>query len=248
MFCIDHLTYTISRQEILHNISLTIPKGKMTAIVGPNGCGKSTLLNHLSKRYPTRGKITLEGRDLASFSAGEFAQTVAMMNQSQEGLVGDFLTQDVVLLGRYPYRTRFGFYTQKDRKIVADCMATVGITHLYDRTMKSLSGGERQRVLIAKTLAQSTPFLLFDEPTNHLDIQYKVALMQTLQKWQGTVIIVLHDLGLAARYCDEVILMQDGRIQAQGHPREVMTPEILSTIFGVSFQAKLEDDIYYLFY
>ena len=138
-------------------------------------------------------------------------------------------------MGRFPYKKKFRDYTAKDREIARKAMASVGITEMARRKLSQMSGGEIQRVLIAKSLAQEPELILMDEPTNHLDVKYKIALMKTLREYGRTVIIVLHDLSLAVQYCDNVVVMFDGKILQQGAAAEIMQPELLSEVFGVPF-------------
>ena len=177
-----------------------------------------------------------------------FSRKVAVLAQMHDAMIDDFLVKDIVLMGRYPYKNHFGNYTAKDLEIAQSYMEQVGVTHLANQEMGDLSGGERQRVFIAKALTQQTEVLLLDEPTNHLDMKYKVALMKELQHFQGTSIVVLHDLNLAARYCDHIVLMKDGKVLQTGVPQEVLTPKLLEPIFEVPFHVSMEDGQYHLYY
>ena len=150
-------------------------------------------------------------------------------------MIADFHVEDVVVMGRFPYKKRFRDYTTEDYAIAQKAMERVGIEGMAKRKLSQMSGGEIQRVLIAKALAQEPELILMDEPTNHLDVKYKVALMKTLQEYGKTVIVVLHDLSLAIQYCDDVVVMVNGSVLTQGKAQEVMQPDLLKEIFGVPF-------------
>ena len=150
-------------------------------------------------------------------------------------MIADFHVEDVIVMGRFPYKKRFRDYTIEDYAIAQKAMKRAGIAEMAKRKLSQMSGGEIQRVLIAKALAQKPELILMDEPTNHLDVKYKVALMKTLQEYGKTVIVVLHDLSLAVQYCDNVVVMVNGRVLIQGNTQEVMQTDLLEEIFGVPF-------------
>ena len=235
MYQINQLSFSYEKKEVLKNISVTFPNNKITAIIGPNGCGKSTLLSHLYRLLPSKNKITLNQKPLESYKGRDFAQLVAVLTQSRDSMIDDFLVKDIVLMGRYPYKQHFGTYSADDVKIAEHYMNEVGITHLADEQIHHLSGGEKQRVFIAKALTQKPQILLLDEPTNHLD-------------FKGTTIVVLHDLNLAAQYCDHIVIMNKGTILKEGSPTEVLTPEILEPIFEVPFKTSWDEGRYHLYY
>ena len=227
MYIVNHLSFSYPNKSVLHDITVQFPENKITAIIGPNGCGKSTLLKHLSKSIHSKDSITLNGEPLESINSSRFAKSVAILSQMHDAMIDDFLVKDIVLMGRYPHKTRFGNYTKQD---------------------VSISGGELQRAFIAKALTQEPTILLLDEPTNHLDLKYKLALMKELQHFEGTVIVVLHDIQLAATYCDNIVLMNKGRIIKTGTPQEVLTPELLAPVFEIPFTTTLENGIYRIQY
>ena len=152
MYQINQLSFSYETKEVLKNISVTFPTNKITAIIGPNGCGKSTLLSHLYRLHPSKNKITLNEKPLESYKGREFAQLVAVLTQSRDAMIDDFLVKDIVLMGRYPYKQHFGTYSSEDVKIAEHYMNEVGITHLSNEEIHHLSGGEKQRVFIAKAL------------------------------------------------------------------------------------------------
>ena len=231
---VSNLSYAVGQKQILSGVNAQFTEGKLTAIVGPNGSGKSTLMSFLSKTRPVEKAVYFKDRDLAEISAAEYALQVSVLPQQQK-MIADFRVEDVVVMGRFPYKKRFRDYTPKDWQIARKSMEQVGILEMADRRLNNMSGGEIQRVLIAKALAQDPELILMDEPTNHLDVKYKVALMETLRGYGRTAIIVLHDLSLAVQYCDEVVVMVGGKVHSQGRAQEILQPPILEEVFGVPF-------------
>ena len=231
---VKNLSYAVGSKKILDNVNATFTAGKITAIIGANGCGKSTLMSFLGKTRRSSNAVYFNGQDVDKISAENYALRVAVLPQRSK-MVADFRVEDVVLMGRFPYKKKFRDYTAEDKLVARKAMESVGIETMSRRKLSQMSGGEIQRVLIAKTLAQEPELILMDEPTNHLDVKYKVALMETLQAYGKTVIIVLHDLSLAIQYCDEVIVMVEGRVRIQGNVKEIMQPDLLTEIFGVPF-------------
>ena len=234
MLTVKDLSYRIGEQEILKNVQAHFRQGRMTAIVGPNGSGKSTLLSFLSRDKESSGQVFLQGRDVSAIEGSEYAKLVAVLPQQRE-TIADFMVKDVVVMGRFPYKQGFRDYTEEDRRIAAEAMEQAGVSSMAERRISHMSGGEIQRVMIAKTLAQRSQLVLLDEPTNHLDVKYKLALMKTLQAYEGTVVMVLHDLSLAVAFCHDVIMMKKGSIVKQGAAGEVLEPGLLQEVFGVPF-------------
>lgn len=249
MIEIKDLSYTIGKKEILKNISFTVNKGSMTCIVGPNGCGKSTLLAHISRRFPSRNSIYYKGRAVETIPRKEYAKEVAVMVQQGFGMAGDLKAEDVVLMGRYPFKGRFSDYTKEDHQIAGRVMIETGASILSGREMQHMSGGEKQRILIAKAFTQKPQLLLMDEPTNHLDVKYKLSLMEHLKRFhqQGTVIVVLHDLSLAARYCDHAVVMRAGKVIDFGKVENTITAEKMSRLFEVPFYKAVHEDQQFLY-
>ena len=231
---VKNLSYVIVAKKILDNVNATFAEGKITAIIGANGSGKSTLMSFLSKTRRSSNAVYFKGQDVDKISAERYALQVSVLPQQQK-MVADFRVEDVVVMGRFPYKKKFRDYTAEDRRIAHKAMESVGIVDMAQRKLSQMSGGEIQRVLIAKALAQEPELILMDEPTNHLDVKYKLALMKTLQAYGKTVIIVLHDLSLAIQFCDDVLIMVEGRALTQGDAKEIMQPDLLEKIFGVPF-------------
>lgn len=249
MLEIRHLSYKAGNKEILHDLSFTVEEGSMTCIVGPNGCGKSTLLSHVSGKIRSRGRVFYKGKAIESYDRKEYAREVAVMVQQSMEMTGELKAEDVVLMGRYPFKDRFSSYSKEDHEIVESVMKETGSMALWGQEMKHMSGGEKQRVMIAKAFAQKPRLLLLDEPTNHLDVKYKIGLMETLKKFHthGTVLVVLHDLSLAARYCDHAIMMKAGHIVDQGTVEDVLTVSKLENIFEVPFYTALHEGARFLY-
>ena len=231
---VKDLSFAVDGKKILNGVNATFGEGKITAIIGANGCGKSTLMSFLGKTRRSVNAVFFRGEDVDKIPAERYALQVSVLPQRQK-MVADFRVEDVVVMGRFPYKKKFRDYTAEDRRIARKAMESVGIVDMAQRKLSRMSGGEVQRVLIAKALAQEPELILMDEPTNHLDVKYKIALMRTLQACGRTVIIVLHDLSLAIQYCDDVVVMAAGRVLTQGSARAIMQPDLLEKVFGVPF-------------
>lgn len=233
-FCVKDLSFSTGGKAILKHISLSFAEGRFTAIVGPNGSGKSTLLSFLGRARYTRGCVFLRGEDIADIPLAQYARHVAMLTQ-ERAAVPDFSVAHAVLMGRYPHKKKYADYTEEDVRIAKESMDEVGILPLRDRSLCSLSGGEFQRVRIARMLAQRTEIMLLDEPTNHLDVKHKVFLLRRLKELQRTSVCVLHDLSLAARFADDIVVMKDGRCMAFGETARIMHAALLEDVFEVPF-------------
>ncbi len=222
--------------DILHEVDVKVDSDEFVGLVGPNGCGKSTLLRVLSRALACKsGSVKLDGADIGTLGAMELARKIAVVPQSEPALF-DFTVRDVVLMGRYPHRTRGKGESDHDYAIVRDALENADITALDQRPITRLSGGEHRRVLLARALAQDTPMLLLDEPTANLDVTHQaelLAIVQGLVREKGVgALAALHELNHAAEYCDRLVLMRDGLIVDQGTPEHVLTPENLRTAYG----------------
>ena len=248
MIEIKHLSYAIRGNPILKDILLTFPRGKITGIIGPNGCGKSTLLAHVARLRPSRETIFIDGTPVETIPAADYARKLAVLAQRHLQMAAELSVRDVVLMGRYPYKERFQSYGPHDIEVAETVMQQFRILSMAEKKIGRLSGGELQRVFVAKALAQEPEVLLLDEPTNHLDVKYKISLMEELRRFDGTVVIVLHDLGLAARYCDHAAVLRAGEIVAEGAAQDVLTPALLEDVFEVPFFTSIRQDTRYLYY
>ena len=234
---VDGLSAGYTSAPILQNLSLTLPAGKITALLGPNGCGKSTLLRCCSRLLkPRQGRVMLGDDDLSGLSARQLGQRLALLPQ-QHSVPEGISVRELVGYGRSPWLNLFGRPGPADRQRVQAAIDEVQIGNLAEKQLSTLSGGQRQRAFLAMTLAQNTPLLLLDEPTTWLDINHQVELLLLLrrQQQQGkTVVTVLHDLNQASRYCDHLVLMMAGQVVASGTPEQVMTPELLHRVFSIN--------------
>jgi iron complex transport system ATP-binding protein len=237
------VTVGYGARTVIDELDVTVPPGVVTTIIGPNGCGKSTLLRTLSRLLkPAGGRVVLDGEDIATLRTRDVAKKLGLLPQAPvapEGLT----VSDLVARGRHPHQSWLRQWSSDDADVVARALAMTGVSDLADRPVDSLSGGQRQRVWISMTLAQGTDLLLLDEPTTYLDLAHAIDvldLVDDLHESGCTVVMVLHDLNLATRYSDNLVVMRDGAILAQGHPRDVITAELLHEAFGL--RAKVIDD------
>jgi iron complex transport system ATP-binding protein len=234
------LTAGYGNQPVLRGVSLKLQRAEFVGLIGPNGAGKSTLLRALTRSMPLQGgTVYLDGESIHRLSARDIARKIALVPQAEPTLF-EFTVREVVLMGRHPHIHGLFGEREEDFAIAARAMAATDTLHLADRPITALSGGEHRRALIARALAQNTSTLLLDEPTAHLDITHQTDLLSLIKKLSerdGTAVFTaLHDLNLAAEFCDRLILLADGHIQADGSPDEVLTVENLHNAYGVSVQ------------
>jgi iron complex transport system ATP-binding protein len=237
MYELNALSFTVAGRSLLQPLSLQIPDGRMTGLIGHNGSGKSTLIKLLARQQAaSAGAILLDGRALGSWTDREFARQVAYLPQQLPAVEG-LTVRDLVGFGRYPWHGALGRLGDEDHARIADAMRLTDIAGFADRWVDSLSGGERQRVWLAMLLAQNSRYLLLDEPTSALDIAHQVdllALVRELSHELGLgVMVVLHDVNMAARYCDHLIALHGGKLLAQGSPAELLRSETLEAIYGI---------------
>ncbi|MEN4965008.1 ABC transporter ATP-binding protein [Brucella intermedia] len=229
------LTTGYGDRLVLDSLDLQVPSGKVTAIVGANACGKSTLLRTMSRLLaPRHGEVLLDGKSIHTLPSRQLAQTLGLLPQSPIAPEG-ILVADLVSRGRTPYHGVFSQWTRADDEAIATALEVTKTTELADRPVDELSGGQRQRVWIAMALAQQTDILLLDEPTTFLDISHQIEVLDLLtdlnQKRGTTVVMVLHDLNLAARYADFLVAMANGRLYATGTPDDVLTEQNVREVF-----------------
>ncbi|WP_129788158.1 ABC transporter ATP-binding protein [Promicromonospora panici] len=226
---------------VVDGVTLRPEPGSTVGLLGPNGSGKSSLLRLLQgMSRPDSGTVMLDGVDLAQLHRREVARAVASVTQHADTDV-DIVVRDVVRLGRTPHRSAFGGELARDERIIAEALEHVGLTAKADRLWHTLSGGERQRVHIARALAQEPRELLLDEPTNHLDIRHQLELLELVAALPVTAVVALHDLNLAAMFCDTVVVLRRGRVVAAGTPAEVLTSELIAEVYGVRAHVTCDD-------
>lgn len=237
MIEISGLGYAAGGKAILRDISARLPEGKLTVLVGPNGAGKSTLLALLGRHAdPAQGEVRLDGRALAHWPRAELARALTILRQDTR-ITPRLTVGDLVAFGRYPHGQ--GRLTPRDHAIVAEHLDRMALTDLRDRQLDSLSGGQQQRALIAMVLVQETGWILLDEPLNNLDLAHARRVMQVLRARVAegrSVVAVLHDLTVAARFADHVLAMKDGRVLAEGTPAEVFTPARLAALYDAEVE------------
>ncbi|MFI6519780.1 ABC transporter ATP-binding protein [Spirillospora sp. NPDC050679] len=230
---LDGLSVVTGGRSLLHDLSLEAGSGQVVGLVGPNGSGKSTALRCVYRALrPSSGTVRVGADDLSRLPVRRSAQLVAAM--TQEGAVDlDFTVEEVVALGRTPHLRGNQALSRRERELCERVMGLLDIGHLAHRGVLTLSGGERQRVLLARALVQEPRILVLDEPTNHLDVRHQIELLSLLRGCGLTVLVVLHDLNLAAAACDRIGVLSRGRLVAVGSPAEVLTPELVDRVFGV---------------
>ena len=230
------LFYEVQAETLLDGVTLHADRGQLVGLIGPNGAGKSTLLRAISGILGYRdGAVRLDGADIKSLSSKAIAAGLALVPQIAPYTHG-FTCIELVLMGRYPHLGRFQIEGKEDDRIARDAMRLTEIEQFADRTLDTLSGGERQRVFVSRALAQQPRVLLLDEPTSNLDILHQLKVFDLVRKLvdEGlTAVAAIHDLNMAARYCDRLVLLTGGRVLAEGSPEEVLSPETIESAFGV---------------
>ena len=230
------LSYEVQAQTLLDSVDLQAGRGEFLGLIGPNGAGKSTLLRAISGILGYReGTVRLDGADLRSLSSKDIAAGLALVPQIAPYTHG-FTSIELVLMGRYPHLGRFQIEGREDDRIAREAMRLTEIEQFADRTLDTLSGGERQRVFVSRALAQQPRVLLLDEPTANLDVLHQLKVLGLVRRlvYDGlTAVAAIHDLNMAARYCDRLVLLSGGRVLAEGSPEEVLTPETMESAFSV---------------
>lgn len=236
-FQAENVVSGYDEKVVVSDVCLAIPQHRISIIIGANACGKSTLLKTMCRLIkPMAGRVTLDGRDIREYSARKLARIVGLLPQSPivpEGIA----VNDLVGRGRFPHQKMLGGWSKADYEAVAEAMDIMNITKLANRSISELSGGQRQRVWIAMALAQQTDILLLDEPTTFLDIAYQVEILDILaalnRSCGTTIVMVLHDINLSARYADYIFAMKDGRLIDEGAPQKVITAENIRMLFDL---------------
>lgn len=235
---VEGLSRSYGKKEVLKDIHFSIKAGESLGIIGPNGSGKTSLLELLSGVVKTqKGKVYYKNKNIKKYSSKELAKSLAVLQQDSLPIM-DFTVKEVVKMGRYPYQNWLGEESVNIDKFINTILEKMTLLSLENRKISQLSGGERQRVALAKVMVQDPSLVMLDEPTTYLDIGHQIQLMDQIHNWQEenqlTVISVLHDLNLAALYCEQLILMQAGKIIKKGKPEEIIKKEIIEEVYETS--------------
>jgi iron complex transport system ATP-binding protein len=230
---VEELRVRLGGRSVVSGATLLVSPGEVAGLVGPNGSGKSSLLRTVYRHLrPADGRVDVGEASVWALPARHAARRVAAVPQDTRTEF-DVTAWDMVAMGRTPHKRPFAADSKQDKEIVRTALARVGVEELAARPYPTLSGGERQRVLVARALAQQTPVLVLDEPTNHLDVRHQLEVLELVRELGLTTLLALHDLNLAAGYCDRVHVLLDGRLVAGGPPAEVLTPALVRSVFGV---------------
>ncbi|MDE2815805.1 MAG: ABC transporter ATP-binding protein [Chloroflexota bacterium] len=236
---VEKVTWRVEEQAILRDVAVDVAAGELVGVLGPNGSGKSSLLRCIYRALkPDAGYIALDGDNVWDLDAKEAARRTATVLQETPGEF-EFVVWEMVLMGRAPHKRMFARENAEDHDLVESALGQVGMLPFAERSFATLSGGEKQRVLIARALAQQARFLILDEPTNHLDVRYQLEILDLVRGLQVTTFTALHDLNLAATYCDRLYIMSEGEIVAAGTPEDVFQPALLRKVFGVEAEVQV---------
>ncbi|MFV9632371.1 ABC transporter ATP-binding protein [Mycobacterium neumannii] len=237
---IDDVAVSKGRKALIRNVSMRVECGEMVAVVGPNGAGKTTLLRTLHRaQRPTSGRVLVGGEDVWQMSAKRAARRIAAVLQDAPGNFA-LTVFDVVAMGRTPYKRAFDGDNADDRRIIAEALEAVDVSGLANEPFDQLSGGQKQRVMIARALTQKTDAIVLDEPTNHLDLRHQHDALHLLRTTGATVVAALHDLNLAAAYCDRICVLDSGGVVSMGTPEQVLTVDMLAEVYGVAARVGLD--------
>ena len=238
----ENLTWGVKRRMIVSEVSLSVERGETLGLIGPNGSGKSSLLRLLAGlRRPATGRVRINGQNIAQVSRKALSRQVAFVQQSA-ATDTNVTVADVVRLGRTPHRSALSGWSEADEAAVSQALGRVEMGARRKQAWQTLSGGERQRVHIARALAQAPQVMFLDEPTNHLDIHHQIEILRMVRDLDLTSVIALHDLNLAAMFCDRIVVLEGGAVRASGSPAEVLTPAILRDVFRVSADVSVAAD------
>ncbi|WP_150267057.1 ABC transporter ATP-binding protein [Paenibacillus tepidiphilus] len=230
---VDRLCVSFADAHIVNEVSVQVKNKQFVGLIGPNGCGKSTLLKSIYKVIkPREGEVLLGDINVIKANPKQVSRKLGVVGQFNE-LSFDFTVQEMVMMGRTPHKGLLETDSSDDYRIVEAALAKVNLASYANRSYNSLSGGEKQRVILARTLAQQPEFMILDEPTNHLDIKYQLQILSIVRKLDIGILAALHDLTLAAEYCDYLYVMKEGRVVAKGEPEQILTKELIAEVFDV---------------
>jgi len=239
---LNNLSFQIGKNKILEDISADVKAGEFIGLLGPNGSGKSTLLKTIYRVLkPNSGVITLNNKNLNEIPLKETAKNMAVVSQFNN-FNFDFTVKQVVMMGRTPHKKMLELDNEEDYKIVYDSLKKVNMVEYINRNYSTLSGGEKQRIILARALTQQPKILILDEPTNHLDIKYQLQLLSLIKSLKLQVFTALHDLNIAAMYCDRIYILKRGKLIAKGDPKEVLTKEIINDVFEIDVNVSVNPD------
>lgn len=238
---VEDLGFSIEGTKIIDHISLNVADDEFVGLVGPNGCGKSTLLKNIYRIYkPDHGRVYLNGAEINDIKDKEFAKQMAVMVQ-ENNVEFDLTVLDMVMLGRYAHKKMLQDSSKQDEAIAEKYLKEVGMDGYEERSFLSLSGGEKQRVLLARALSQESSLIVLDEPTNHLDIKYQYQIMNILKRQDITVFTSVHDLNIAALYCDKIIVLKKGKMVKIGTPEEVITRDMIRYLYDIDSEVTINE-------
>lgn len=245
LFAIANLCVDVPGRRLLDGLTLDLPAGQVIGLIGHNGSGKSTLLKVLARQVTATGQVSFEGRPLSAWRARDYARRLAFLPQTTPPAEG-MLVRELVALGRYPWHGALGRFGPEDTAAVRAAMEECGVAVFADRLVDTLSGGERQRVWLAMMVAQQAGTLLLDEPISALDIAHQVEVLGLVRRMchaqNRSAVIVLHEVNMAARFCDHIVALKGGRLALQGGPEDLMHPDALCAIYGLPMQVMTRDD------
>ena len=244
----DNINITLEKNNILKGINIEVDNKEVVGIIGPNGSGKSTLLKCIYRVLkPNDGAILLDEVDIKDMTVKESSKKLAVLSQ-HNNYNFDFTVKDIVLMGRSPHKKFMERDNKEDYDIVNEALKKVDMLEFKDRCFQSLSGGEQQRVILARALAQQPQCLILDEPTNHLDIKYQLQLMRIVKNLNIEVIAAIHDLNIAAMYCDKIYVLKDGEVIKYGNPKNVLTKELIKEVYEVDAELRVDKERVYISY
>lgn len=243
---LNNISIELDKKKIIEDVSLAVENGKFVGIIGPNGSGKSTLLRTIYRIIePTTGTILLGGQDLKKMKLAESAKKMGVVGQFNT-INFDFTVFEMVMMGRTPHKSLLGSDKAEDYDIAVEAIRKVGMENYAYRSFSTLSGGEKQRIILARALAQEPQLLILDEPTNHLDIKYQLQILSIVKSLGIGVLAALHDLSLAAMYCDKLYVLKDGKVITSGKPKEILTAKLIHHIYEIECDIKENPETGYL--
>lgn len=234
---VRNLCFSINDTPLIENIDLELELGSMIGLIGPNGSGKSTLLKNMYRVLkPTKGDVCIDGKDIRIFKNKEIARKIAVVSQDDIVTDFDFKVIDIVLMGRFAYKKLLDVNNKEDFENALASLEKVDMDSFFDRSYMSLSGGEKQRVMIARAICQNADILIMDEPTNHLDIKHQLNIINYIKNLKVTTFVAIHDINIAATFCDRLIVLKNGRMMYSGKTEDIITKEMMKNIFEVDVQ------------